>query len=241
MEFSRIRVLLKKEVKSLLTNWNILSICLVPVLFSFIYTNVFNGVEISEGISKYEILYICLDINIITIAGFMIAILIAEEKEKNTLRTLMLSGVSQLDFLTGKVIITFLITEILNVLIFFIIGIDSIYLGEFILITSLLLIIMIEIGATVGISVKNQMAAGTVGTPIFIIFLIVPIFSSFSKSVEYVAGILPNYNMDIIFRKMFSGGTIGIADAKNIVVIIVWIIASGIIFMQTYNRIGLDK
>jgi ABC-2 type transport system permease protein len=241
MEFARIRVLFKKEVKSLFTNWNILSICLVPVLFSFIYTNVFNGVEISEGISKYEILYICLDINIITIAGFMIAILIAEEKEKNTLRTLMLSGVSQLDFLTGKVIITFLITEILNVLIFFIIGIDSIYLGEFILITSLLLIIMIEIGATVGISVKNQMAAGTVGTPIFIIFLIVPIFSSFSKSVEYVAGILPNYNMDIIFRKMFSGGTIGIADAKNIVVIIVWIIASGIIFMQTYNRIGLDK
>lgn len=241
MEFTRIRVLFKKEVKSLLTNWNILSICLVPVLFSYIYTNVFNGVETSEGISKYEILYICLDINILIIAGFMIAILIAEEKEKNTLRTLMLSGVSQLDFLTGKVIITFLVTEILNVLIFYIIGIDSVYLGEFILITSLLLIIMIEIGSTVGISVKNQMAAGTIGTPIFIVFLMVPIFSRFSKSVEYVAGILPNYNMNIIFRKMFSGGAIGMVDAKNIAVIIIWIIASGIIFVQTYKRIGLDK
>ncbi|SHI12926.1 hypothetical protein [Clostridium intestinale] len=90
---------------------------------------------------------------------------------------------------------------------------------------------MIEIGATVGISVKNQMAAGTIGTPIF---------SRSSKSVEYVAGILPNYNMDIIFRKIFSGGAIEMVDAKNRAVII-WIIASGIIFMQTYKRIGLDK
>lgn len=241
MEFARIRVLLKKEVKSLLTNWNVLSICLVPVLFSFVYTNVFNGVETSEGISKYEILYICLDINILIVAGFMIAILIAEEKEKNTLRTLMLSGVAPLDFLTGKVIITFLVTEILNVLMFFIIGIESVYLGEFILLTSLLLIIMIEIGATVGISVKNQMAAGTVGSSIFIIFLIVPIFSSFSKRVEYIARILPNYNIEMIFRRLFSEGAIEMVDAKNMAVIIIWIIASGIIFMQTYKRIGLDK
>lgn len=241
MKFARIRVLLKKEVKNLLTNWNVLFMCLVPVLFSFIYTNLFNGVQTSEGISKYEIQDICLDINILIIAGFMIAILIAEEKEKNTLRTLMLSGVSQLDFLTGKFIITFLVTEILNVLVFYIIGIDSVYLGEFILITSLLLIIMIEIGATVGISVKNQMAAGTIGTPIFIVFLMVPIFSRFSKSVEYIAGILPNYNMNIIFRKMFSEGAIEMVDSKNIAVIIIWIIASGIIFVQTYKRIGLDK
>lgn len=179
--------------------------------------------------------------NLVLIAGYMIAILISEEKEKNTLRTLMLSGVSPLEFLTGKVIITFLVTEILNICIFYIVGMDMAYLGKFILITSLVVISMIEIGAVVGIIVPNQMSAGTLGMSIFTFFLIVPIFSSFSKNIEYVARVLPNYNMNLMFKNMFSGGEIGTVEAKNIAVIIIWIIIAGITFIYTYNKVGLDK
>ncbi|MBU3201842.1 ABC transporter permease [Clostridium estertheticum] len=242
MEFTRrINALLKKEIKSLSKNWNILLMCLLPVLFSFIYTNVFRGGGTSDGIGKYEILYICLGMNIVLIAGFMIAMLIAEEKEKNTLRTLMLSGVSPLEFLIGKVVITFVVSEILNILIFYIARMDSVYLGKFILLTSLVAISMIEIGAVVGIIVTNQMSAGTVGMPIFMFFLMVPIFSSFSKKIELIANFLPNYNMNLMFTMLFSGGEIGVGEAKNIAVILIWIIIAGVTFVCTYNKVGLDK
>ncbi|MBU3101045.1 MULTISPECIES: ABC transporter permease [Clostridium] len=237
----RINVLFKKEVNGLSKKSNLLLMCLLPVLFSFIYTTVFRGVGKSDGLGKFDILSICLGMNIVLVAGSMIAMLIAEEKEKNTLRTLMLSGVSPLEFLTGKIVITFLVSEILNILIFYIVGMDSVHLGEFILLTSLVAISMIEIGAIVGIIVPDEISAGTVGTLIFMFFLTVPLFSSFSKKIELIARFLPNYNMNLMFQKVFSGGEIGAGEAKNIAVILIWIIISGVTFVCTYNKVGLDK
>lgn len=242
MEFARrIKTLLKKEVKSLFRNWNVLLMCLLPVIFSFMYTKIFSGIETSEGVNKYELLSMCLGMNLVLIAGFMIAMLIAEEKEKNTLRTLMLSGVTPLEFLTGKVVITFLVSEILNILIFYIVGMDSAYIGKFILITSFVVISMVEIGAVIGIMVPNQMAAGTLGMPILMFFLMVPLFSSFSKKIELIAKVLPNHNMNLMFKKVFSGAEIGTGEIKNIAIILIWIIIAGVIFVYTYNKVGLDK
>ena len=243
MEFSRrkIAALFKKEVKGLSKNANVLLMCLLPILFSFIYTKAVGGVGKNDGFGKLEILSMCVGMNIVLIAGFMIAMLIAEEKEKNTLRTLMLSGVSPLEFLAGKVIITFLVSEILNIVIFYIVGMDSVHLGKFILLTSLVVISMIEIGAVVGIIVPDQMAAGTVGMPILMVFLMVPLLSNFSKKIELIARVLPNYNMNLMFQKVFSGGEIGTGEAKNIAVILIWIIIAGVTFVYTYNKVGLDK
>lgn len=241
MGFARkIRVLLKKEAKSFPKNWNILFMCLLPVLFSFIYTHVFREVGISEELGNYEILSVCVGMNLVLTAGFIIAILISEEKEKNTLRTLLLSGVSPIEFLTGKVIITFLVTETLNILIFYIVGMDTDEIGTFIWITSLVVMSMIGIGAVVGMTVPNQMAAGTVGMPILMVFLIIPILSSFNKRIEYIARFLPNYNMNLMFKKVFSGGEIGVGEAKNIAVILIWIVIAGIAFVYTYHKVGLD-
>lgn len=42
-------------------------------------------------------------------------------------------------------------------------------------------------------------------------------------------------------KRLFSRGVIGTVEAKNIAVIIIWIIILGITFIYTYNKVGLDK
>lgn len=244
MEFSmrRINALLKKEIKSLTKNVNVLFMCLLPIMFSYMYTNIFAGDGgIETDLGKIQILIMCISMNLTLVASFVIATLIAEEKEKNTLRTLMLSGVSPLEFFAGKVIVTFLASVIINISMFFIIGMDIKHLGIYIILTSIVALSFIEIGAVIGMISPNQMATGVVGMPVLMIFLIIPLFAYLSETLKKIAVFLPNYNMNIMLEKAFADGGIGIESANNIAAILIWIVIAAVAFIFTYNKVGLDK
>jgi len=243
MDFSmrRTRALFKKEIKSLLKNTNVLLMCMLPVLFSIIYSKIFTGNGTDDQLGRIDILIMCVSMNLVLVASFVIAMLIAEEKEKNTLRTLMLSGVSSLEFLSGKVIITFLVSEIINIVMYFIIGIEPTHLGIYILLTTLVVLSMIEIGAVIGIFSPNQMATGVVGMPVLMILLMIPLFANLNETLKKIAKLLPNYNMNVMLEKIFKGETIGVESTYNITVILIWIIIAAVAFMFAYRKIGLDK
>lgn len=243
MEFSmrRVNALFKKEIKDLGKNKNVMMMCLLPILFSIIYSNLFGGNISSDGLGKVDILILCLGMNLTLVSSFVISMLIAEEKEKNTLRTLMLSAVSPWEFLAGKALIAILLSVITNVAMFFIVGIDVQYLGKYILITTLVVFSMIEIGAVIGIIAPNQMATGVVGMPVLMILLMIPLFARVSKTLTKIAEFLPNYNMNVMLEKIFKGQGIGDNFAYNISVILAWILIAGIIFAYTYKKRGLDK
>lgn len=239
MEFSikRVNALFKKEVKDFGKNVNVSIMCILPIMFSFIYSKLLG----SNSSSKSAVIIMCLGINLTLVSSFIIAMLIAEEKEKNTLRTLMLSAVSPWEFLAGKAFITLLISVIINVAMFFIVGIQIQYLGKYILLSTLVVISMIEIGAIIGLVSPNQMATGVSGTPVLMIFFILPMFAQVNKTLKTIAEFLPNYNMNLLLHKVFSGESIGTGEAYNIAVILVWIIIAAVVFMCTYAKRGLDK
>ncbi len=243
MEFSmrRVNALFKKEVKYFGKNMNVLFMCMLPIVFSIIYSKLFGGDTLDGHLAKIDILIMCMGMNLVMVSSFVVAMLIAEEKEKNTLRTLMLSGVSPLEFFTGKIFITFLISQITNVAIFFIIGISAQYLGIYILLTTLVVFTMMEIGALIGIISPNQMSTGVIGMPVLIILLMIPIFARFNKTLTKIAEFLPNHNMNIMLENIFKGESIGLGYAYNIAVILAWIIIAGVAFAYTYNKVGLDK
>lgn len=243
MEFSmrRVNALFKKEVKDFGKNMNVSLMCLLPIAFSIIYLRLFGDSTLDGHLAKIDILIMCMGMNLVMVSSFVVAMLIAEEKEKNTLRTLMLSVVSPLEFLTGKIFMSFLISEIINVAIFFIIGIGSKYLAIYMLLTTLGVFTMIEIGALIGIISTNQMSTGIVGMPILMFFMLVPFFAKLNKTILKIAEFLPNYNINLILENIFKGQTIGLEYAYNIAVILAWIIIAGAAFAYTYNKVGLDK
>ena len=210
---------------------------LLPIFFAVIYSNMLGG----NSAEKIYIFNLCLGMNIVMVGAFVMAMLIAEEKEKNTLRTLMISGVSPLEFFTGKALITFLMSEIINVAIFFIFKMNIQYLGKYILLSTLVVFSMIGIGGIIGIISSNQMATGVVGMPVLMIFFMIPMFAKVNKTLTKIAELLPNYNMNILLEKVFKGETIGAGSAYSIAVILGWIIISTAVFAYTYSKIGIDK
>ncbi|MBD5586149.1 ABC transporter permease [Clostridium botulinum] len=243
MDFSirRINTLLKKEIKDFAKNMNVSVMYLLPIMFSIIYSKLLGNNSSNDVMNRINILILCVGMNISLISSMVISMLIAEEKEKNTLRTLILSAVSPWEFLTGKVLITFLVSEVINIAIFFSIGCDIQYLGKYILITTLVLFSMIEIGAIIGIISPNQMATGVFSMPVVMIFFVIPAFAKANKTIEAIAKFLPSYHMNIMIARLFKGETFGIESTYSIAIILAWIIIAVIAFAFTYNRRGLDK
>lgn len=238
MTFSirRVNALLKKEAKDLSKNINVLFMCVLPIIFCFMFSKLLG--DSKDG--KLYILNMCLTMNIVFVSGFTIAMLIAEEKEKNTLRTLMLAAVSPLEFLIGKAIITLILSIAINILMFFIMGMEILYIGQFIIITTLVVMSIMEFGAVVGIIAENQMGTLTIGMPFFMIILLIPIFSRFGNVFKRVADFLPNYNMEVLLNRIFTNQSININFAYNIAVILAWIIIGAGVFTWTYSKKKLD-
>lgn len=243
MEFSfkRVNALFKKEVKDLSKNMNVLCMCLLPLVFCTVYSKVFDKEIAGEGIGSFEILILCVGMNLTLVSSFVIAMLIAEEKEKSTLRTLMLSAVSPWEFLAGKAIVTILLSIIVNIAMFFIVGVNINYLGMYALITILVVLSMVAIGAVIGIISQNQMATGVVGMPVLMVFLLLPVFARFNEGLKTIAEFLPNYNMNLLLRRLFTGQAIGSESIRNIAIILAWILIAAAAFAYTYKKKGLDS
>ncbi|WP_406541368.1 hypothetical protein [Clostridium ljungdahlii] len=99
MEFSmrRVNALFSKELKELPKNINVLFMAALPVIFCAIYLKIFRNVMNSQE-GKIYILNTILNMNLVMVATLIMAMLIAEEKEKNTLKTLMLTSLSPQNF-----------------------------------------------------------------------------------------------------------------------------------------------
>lgn len=243
MEFSlrRVKALFKKEVKDFGKNINVSIMCIIPILLSIFYVKVSRADIINDPKIKVGLLLLCIGMNISFIAISVIAMMIAEEKEKNTLRTLMLSAVSPWEFFTGKALITFIVSEVINVAIFFILGCDSKYLVPFIIITTLVIISMIEIGAIVGILSPSQMATGVASMPVLGIFFVLPLMADKNSMLGKITKLLPNYHMNSILQKAFKGEGIFTGSFFGMAVIVGWIIICAIGFSLAYKKTGFDK
>ncbi|TCT16089.1 ABC-2 type transport system permease protein [Natranaerovirga pectinivora] len=240
MDFSikRVNALFKKEIKDFTKNLNVFFMCLLPILFAFIYS--FLGSMPGEHMEKSQTLLLVMTMNLVIVGCSIMAILISEEKEKNTLRTLMLSSVSPVEFLTGKTLVMLVITILNNIFIYMILGLDSRHMGMYIILSTLVVITMITIGAIIGLMVQNQMATGVMVMPIALGFLMIPMLGEVNEVAMTIAEWLPNYNLEIILERVFNEDSVNIFS-KNLTVIIGWIIGSIAIFVYVYKKKGLDK
>ncbi|MCL1931593.1 MAG: ABC transporter permease, partial [Treponema sp.] len=124
------------------------------------------------------------------------ASIIAEEKEKNTLRVLMMSNVKPMEYLAGLAGYVFLLCMV-NYIVFALMGgfngIRLIYFMAVLItgsITSMLL------GSILGIFTRNQMSLMGIMTPIILILAYLPVFATVNKSLQIVSWILYTQQMN---------------------------------------------
>ena len=226
----KIKALMKKDVKDIRRNSSAILMATLSVFFTILYRFLNLG---GEQLPIEFVLSIGVLMNISMLPLSVIAMIIAEEKEKNTLRTLMLNNVSAGEFLISKALIVLVIAEAVNVLCF-IFTQAPIPFGTFLGVTVLTCVCMLLFGATVGVISKNQMSTGVMTAPLAMLMLMPAIFGMADESIQSVARFTPTFSM---LQLLFGEGN----ALFNIAVIVVWTVAAAALFTVIYARKRLDS
>lgn len=162
--------------------------------------------------------------------------IISEEKEKNTLRALMMSNVRPVEYLIGTGFYVWLMCMAGAGAFAVCGGYNGMKFCQFMLIMSTGILLSELVGAIIGVSCKNQMSATSVTVPVMMIFSFLPMLSMFNKSVEKAAEITYTQQMN----KLINGlGTTEI-QTESIVVIVVNFVVMAVLFAVAFRKKGLE-
>lgn len=236
---ARVRALVKKEMKDLPKNINVSLMCLLPLVLVVLLSNM-QGNNPNSQMGGFDLLVLGVNMNLVMVSTFAISMLIAEEKEKNTMRTLMLSSVTPAEFLAGKAIVMFLFAFATNIAIFFVTGMELLLLGHYVIWSIVVTIIMMEIGGIIGLIAKNQMSTSVLGVPVIFAFMLIPLLARANDGFEKIAALLPNYNLGSVLENIMLGDGYAHLSYKPFIIFAWFVLMSGA-FIYTYHKNSLDK
>ena len=163
ISMTRIQAILIKDYKEFSRNYAVSIMALVPLILAFAYNK--------TGASGMQIFMLLINMTFSLVTAYVQCCLIAEEKEKNTLRSLMLSPASLGDILIGKSSFVFILSCAIIALTTYLFG----YEPENLLLLSIALLLStifyIAVGTLCGLFTKTIMEASLIILPVMIIFL----------------------------------------------------------------------
>lgn len=162
--------------------------------------------------------------------------IISEEKEKNTLRALMMSSVKPWQYLVSVGAYIFIMCMVGMSVFAVLCEHKGKELTIFIFCMALGIILSELAGAAIGIFSKNQMAATTLTLPIMMIFSFSPMLSMFNETVKKIAGI--TYLQQI--SNIINGIGMPEISAKSVVVIAANFAVGLVLFAAAYKKKGLE-
>ncbi|WP_203363438.1 ABC transporter permease [Bacillus sp. REN10] len=235
LSMKRISALITKEYQDLKTNSQILIMVALPLVFAFLISRTAHASTPDSATMPILIL-------LTMVTCYTQSLLIAEEKEKHTLRVLMLSPASSVEILTGKAFLTFIMTLVTCGLCFFILGteIRNVWLtAGVILLSSVLFTIF---GTIIGLFSENVTQTSIYGLPFMFIMMMGPNLKEVisNETLLKIVSYLPSDHLAVGMVKAMEDGTF--ADIKmNLFNILIWTIVSGIVCFFVYNKRRFDK
>ncbi|MFN2362893.1 MAG: ABC transporter permease [Halarsenatibacteraceae bacterium] len=184
----RIQAILIKEVQDIRSNSNIMVMYLMPILFTYIWENFIPEMPAGFG-AAFGLIFL-----VVMVGMYVPSMLIAEEKEKNTMEVLMLSPARPIEIFVGKGLLTIFSIIIISFVIALMVGMSPINLLIIIIATTLTSTFAIFVGMIVGLISPNQMSTGVVGLPVYLLLLLIPQLSGMGVTVvDFIARFLPTY------------------------------------------------
>ena len=162
--------------------------------------------------------------------------IISEEKEKNTLRVLMMSNVKPFQYLVGVGFYVWLMCMAGAAVFAVCGGYEGMDFCVFMLIMSVGILLSSLIGAVIGVFSKNQMAATSVTVPVMMVFSFLPMLSMFNESIKNIARITYSQQMSILINGI---GTVDI-KAESVVVIALNFVIMAALFAAAFKKKGLE-
>lgn len=229
----RIQAILVKDYKEFSRNIAVSSMIFLPLILAAFYARM--GVDTIPGY------FMSINITFSIVCTYVQCCLIAEEKEKNTLRSLMLSPASISEILIGKSALTFISTMLIVAGCMYLSG----YMPGNLALMALALILSaffyIAIGSFLGLFAKSVMESSVIVLPVLGIFSLGPIAMNLVESypILKILAWLPSSQIIILGEILENSFTFGDL-VKPFVVIIGWVVIAAIATVVTFKKRMVD-
>lgn len=227
-----IRAILWKQVKDTLNNKTILIQFLMFPVMTVIMENAIEIKDMPEHF--FATLFAVMFIGMAPLTAM--SAIIAEEKEKNTLRVLLMSNVKPMEYLAGIGVYVFAMCMIGAGIIALAGGYKGKTILAFIVIMAVGILVSLFMGAVIGIFSKSQMMATSVTIPVMMIFSFVPMLSMFNESIKKVGKITYTQQINSLLTNVENLQI----KTEHFVVIGMTVLIALVLFVLAYKRTGLE-
>ncbi|MCL2493818.1 MAG: ABC transporter permease [Clostridiales bacterium] len=227
-----VNAIFSKQLRDILKNRMVLPQFIIFPLVAFVFTEMVakpSGGVIPNGMFVTMFAGIFAGMLVLTATAGMIA----EDRERKSLRFLIMAGVKPYQYILGIGGVMTIISLAVSVVFGLIGGFAGADFVKFVAALMLGAVASMLLGATVGIVSKNQQAATAVALPLGMILGFTPMLALFNESVKNVFGIF--YTMQV--NTLTNDFSAGFARAALIILANVAVLAA--LFALAYNKKGL--
>ncbi|MEZ0481659.1 ABC transporter permease [Planococcus sp. SSTMD024] len=234
VSLKRIQAIFIKDYKEFSRNYAVSIMIVFPIVFALLYR--------TEAGDQAAIYAFIMNFSLAMLTSFVQACLIAEEKERNTLRSLMMTPASMLDVLIGKSALVFLISAAVLAFSTYLFGYET---SNVMLLTAALgisILLYTAIGTICGLYSKTLLEASLSVFPVLIIFTAGPFALAFEEQYPFleVLRYLPSSQLSELLVAMEVGAAAG-EVARPLVIISVWTVVLTIVSFILYKKRLMDQ
>lgn len=233
VSLKRIQAIFVKDYKEFYRNYAISTMVLMPLALAFIYS--------MTGDMDLQSLFMPINLTFAMITAFIQSCLIAEEKEHNTLRSLLLSPASIADVLIGKSALVFAITSIVLSLCMWMLDFMPSNLLAMSIALVLSTVFYLAVGLIVGLYTKTVMEASVGILPVMIVFSFGPLVLLFADRYPILEAFewLPSAQLILLEQYSATGSTSDVI--MSLVVLAVWAVVAVMLSAVLFKKRMSDE
>lgn len=229
ISLKRARAIFVKDYKEFSRNYAVSFSLIVPILFAFLFR--------SAGPSLPGAIGFLLNISFVLLTCLVQACLIAEEKERNTLRSLMMTPATTMDVLIGKSTLVFVMSAVTLAIATYILGYEPANIWAFVAAIIFSIILYTAAGTICGLFSKTLLEASLSIMPVALVFtgapwgvLLADDFPIF-KVLEYAPSVQLVHLLNIHNTGFTTGDLL-----KPLLIILAWTVVLTIVSVVLYQR-----
>lgn len=243
--------LLAKDLLDLFKNPTMLVVCLLPIAFMALYSFMVGDVTGDAGITAEQreavdpVIHqfmlgssLCMAVGMVCTMTVLYGI--AEEKEKHTLRTLMLANVGASQVVASKAAVALVASTVVNAVCFFVAGGEASMLGAYLALGVAGALPVILFSLVLGLASRDQMTAGVYSVPVLLVTL-VPMFGMANESVAKVAHWMPMGGVYDLIGLAVQGDLMSQEALAPLAVTAAWIVVGAVVFAVLFKRLARDN
>ena len=243
--------LLAKDFADLFKNPTLLVVCLLPIafmaLYSFMIGDAAGGSDLTAEqqeavdpvISQFMLgSSLCMTLGMVCTMTVLYGI--AEEKEKHTLRTLMLANVGASQVVASKAVVALVASTVVNAVCFFVAGGEPGMLGAYLALGVVGSLPVILFSLVLGLASRDQMTAGVYSVPVLLVAL-VPMFGMANETIEKASHWLPTGGVYDLIGLAMDGRLLSQDALAPLGVTLAWIVVGAVVFAALFKKLARDN